>query len=195
MLRVAVTGIGAICALGRTVEGFGRALREGRSGIGPIRSADCSTLRFQNGAEVAAYDHRPYFDDKRADFIDRFAQFAVIATREAVADAGVEWSPALRENAAIITGSCVGGQATEDAGFHSVYKMGQNRVHPLTIPKTMANAGASHISMEFGITGPSYTISTACSSASSARRSGWCALELRLWPSPAAAKRRSASAF
>ena len=168
MLRVAVTGIGAICALGRTVEGFGRALREGRSGIGPIRSADCSTLRFQNGAEVAAYDHRPYFDDKRADFIDRFAQFAVIATREAVADAGVEWSPALRENAAIITGSCVGGQATEDAGFHSVYKMGQNRVHPLTIPKTMANAGASHISMEFGITGPSYTISTACSSASHA---------------------------
>src|SRR4029077_4457626 len=64
--------------------------------------------------------------------------------------------------------SCVGGQGTEDAGFHSVYKMGQNRVHPLTIPKTMANAGASHISMEFGITGPSYTISTACSSASHA---------------------------
>jgi nodulation protein E len=168
MLRVAVTGIGAISALGRTVEEFGRALREGRSGIGPIQSADCSCLRFQNGAEVAAYDHHPYFDDKRADFIDRFAQFAVIAAREAVADAGVEWSPELRENSAIITGSCVGGQATEDAGFHSVYKMGQNRVHPLTIPKTMANAGASHISMEFGITGPSYTISTACSSASHA---------------------------
>src|SRR5260370_5345103 len=168
MLRVAVTGIGAISALGRTVEEFGRALREGRSGIGPIQSVDCSGIRFQNGAEVAAYDHRPYFDDKRADFIDRFAQFAVIAAREAVADAGVEWSPELRENSAIITGSCVGGQATEDAGFYSVYKMGQNRVHPLTIPKTMANAGASHISMEFGITGPSYTISTACSSASHA---------------------------
>jgi len=59
----------------------------------------------------------------------------------------------------------VGGQSTEDVGFHDVYKMGLNRVHPLTIPKTMANAGASHISMEFGITGPSYTISTACSSA------------------------------
>src|SRR5579859_750166 len=168
MHRVAVTGIGAISALGRTVEEFGRALREGRSGIGPIQAADCSTLRFRNGAEVLGYDYRPYFDDKRADFIDRFAQFAVIAAREAVADAGVEWSPALREAAAIITGSCVGGQATEDAGFHSVYKMGQNRVHPLTIPKTMANAGASHISMEFGITGPSYTISTACSSASHA---------------------------
>jgi nodulation protein E len=59
----------------------------------------------------------------------------------------------------------VGGQSTEDIGFQEVYKFGRNRVHPLTIPKTMANAGASHISMEFGITGPSFTISTACSSA------------------------------
>ena len=168
MHRVAVTGVGVICALGRTVEEFERSLREGRSGIGPIQSADCSNLRFRNGAEVAAYDHRPYFDDKRADFMDRFAQFAVIAAREAAKDAGIEWTPQLLESAAIITGSCVGGQSTEDEGFLSVYKMGLNRVHPLTIPKTMANAGASHISMEFGITGPSYTISTACSSASHA---------------------------
>jgi nodulation protein E len=100
--------------------------------------------------------------------MDRFAQFAVIAAREATKDAGIEWIPHLLENAAIITGSCVGGQSTEDLGFHNVYKLGLNRVHPLTIPKTMANAGASHISMEFGITGPSYTISTACSSASHA---------------------------
>jgi nodulation protein E len=100
--------------------------------------------------------------------MDRFAQFAVIAAREATKDAGIEWTPQLLENTAIITGSCVGGQSTEDLGFHNVYKLGLNRVHPLTIPKTMANAGASHISMEFGITGPSYTISTACSSASHA---------------------------
>ena len=66
---------------------------------------------------------------------------------------------------AIVTGSCVGGQSTEDIGFVEVYRQRLNRVHPLTIPKTMANAGASHISMEFGITGPSFTISTACSSA------------------------------
>jgi nodulation protein E len=163
--RVAITGLGAISALGRTVGEFAEALGAGRSGIGPIRSADMSQIRFQNGAEVCGYSHQPYFDDRRADFIDRFAQFAVIAAREAVADAGVEWTAELRETAAIVTGSCVGGQSTEDIGFHDVYKMGQNRVHPLTIPKTMANAGASHISMEFGVTGPSFTISTACSSA------------------------------
>ncbi|HLK46694.1 MAG TPA: beta-ketoacyl-[acyl-carrier-protein] synthase family protein [Bryobacteraceae bacterium] len=168
MRRVAITGMGAICALGRNVEEVGASLCQGRPGIGRIESTDCSQLRFQNGAEVRGYSHQPYFDDRRADFIDRFAQFAVIAAREAVRCAGVEWTPELRENAAIITGSCVGGQSTEDIGFHEVYKLGHNRVHPLTIPKTMANAGASHISMEFGITGPSFTISTACSSAAHA---------------------------
>ncbi|SPE33018.1 Nodulation protein E [Candidatus Sulfopaludibacter sp. SbA3] len=165
MRRVAITGMGTISALGRTTAEFADALRAGRSGIGPIESADMSQIRFQNGAEVKGYCHQPYFDDRRADFIDRFAQFAVIAAREAVQDAAVEWTPQLRETAAIITGSCVGGQSTEDIGFHEVYKLGHNRVHPLTIPKTMANAGASHMSMEFGITGPSFTISTACSSA------------------------------
>ena len=165
MRRVAITGMGAICALGRNTAEFAETLRQGRSGIAPIESTDCSQLRFQNGAEVKGYSHQPYFDDRRADFMDRFAQFAVIAAREAVNDAGVSWTPALRESAAIVTGSCVGGQSTEDIGFHEVYKLGHNRVHPLTIPKTMANAGASHISMEFGITGPSFTISTACSSA------------------------------
>ena len=165
MRRVAITGVGAICALGRNAAEFAESLRQGRPGIGPIESTDTSQMRFQNGAEVKGYSHQPYFDDRRADFMDRFAQFAVIAAREAAADSGVEWTPELRENAAIVTGSCVGGQSTEDIGFHELYKLGHNRVHPLTIPKTMANAGASHISMEFGITGPSFTISTACSSA------------------------------
>ena len=165
MRRVAITGLGAICALGRTTAEVAESLRQGRSGIAPIESTDASQLRFRNGAEVRGYSHQGYFEDRQADFMDRFAQFAVIAAREAVTCAGVEWTPELRETAAIITGSCVGGQSTEDVGFHDVYKMGLNRVHPLTIPKTMANAGASHISMEFGITGPSYTISTACSSA------------------------------
>src|ERR1051326_561898 len=165
MRRVAITGIGSICALGRNVAEFAESLRQGHCGIGPLESVDTRDIRFQNGAEVKGYTHQPYFDDRRADFIDRFAQFAVIAAREAVEDAHIEWSAELRQTAAIITGSCVGGQSTEDVGFHEVYKLGHNRVHPLTIPKTMANAGASHISMEFGITGPSFTISTACSSA------------------------------
>ncbi|MDQ6665680.1 MAG: beta-ketoacyl-[acyl-carrier-protein] synthase family protein [Acidobacteriota bacterium] len=165
MHRVAITGLGVISGSGRTRENFWENIRSGRAGIGPIKSADCSELRFKNGSEVSGYDPLVYFDAKQADFMDRFAQFAVIAAREAVADAGVQWSGKLRENTGIVTGSCVGGQSSEDQGFYEVYKLGRNRVHPLTIPRIMANAGASQISMEFGVTGPGYTISTACSSA------------------------------
>ncbi len=164
MRRVAITGLGTISALGRTTAEFAESLRQGRSGVGPIESTEIYDLRFRNAAEIKSYSHQPYFDDRRADFIDRFAQFAVIAAREAIQDACVEWTPELRASAAIVTGSCVGGQSTEDIGFREVYKLGHSRVHPLTIPKTMSNAGTSHISMEFGITGPSFNISTACSS-------------------------------
>ena len=112
MRRVVITGLGAICALGRNTAECGESLRQGRSAIGPIESAELFDLRFRNGAEIKNYSHQPYFDDRRADFIDRFAQFAVIAAREAVADAAIQWTPELRETAAIITGSCVGGPAT-----------------------------------------------------------------------------------
>src|SRR5205814_7733625 len=135
---------GAISGLGRNVPEFAESMRLGRSGLSPVQCCDMSQIRFQNGGEVKGYSHTPYFEDRRADFLDRFAQFAVIAAREAVADAGIAWTPELRESAAIVTGSCVGGQSTEDAGFVDLYQRGLNRVHPLTIPKTMANAGASH---------------------------------------------------
>src|SRR6266542_6821711 len=123
MRRVAITGIGAISALGRNTTEFSEALLAGRGGIAPVESADMTGIRFQNGAEVKQYTHTPYFEDRQADLLDRFAQFAVIAAREAVAGAHVEWTPELRETAAIITGSCVGGQSTEDLGFVEIYKL------------------------------------------------------------------------
>jgi nodulation protein E len=168
MRRVVVTGLGVICGLGKNRAAFEKALREGRCGIGTIANTECHDLRFRNGSEVKCYDPNDHFTPKEADMIDRFAQFAVVAAREAVCQSGVEWSRDLRENSAIVTGSCVGGQATENQGFWDVYKMGKTRVHPMTIPKTMANAGASAISLEFGITGPAFTISTACSSSAHA---------------------------
>ncbi len=168
MRRVVVTGIGVVCALGRNRADFRKALREGRSGARPITNVECTDLRFRSGAEVEGYDPAAHFSPKEADMLDRFAQFAVVSAREAVCQSGIEWTPALRENAAIVTGSCVGGQSTENQGFWDVYKLGRPRVHPMTIPKTMANAGASAISQEFGITGPAFTISTACSSSAHA---------------------------
>jgi len=168
MRRVAVTGIGAISALGKNAAEFRSSLEQGCSGIRPLETVDRGKLRFQNGAEVQRYKSEDYFEEKQADYIDRFAQFAVIAAREAVGDSGIELDREDLESAAIVTGSCVGGQSSEDAGFVELYRLGRPRVSPLTIAKTMANAGASHISMEFGITGPAYTISTACSSSNHA---------------------------
>jgi nodulation protein E len=168
MRRVAITGIGVISAIGQNAGEFWNSLRHGRSGIARMQTVDSSRLRFQNGAEVRDYDPAKFFGGREADFADKFAQFALIAAREAVQDSGIEFTPELRDRTAIVTGSCVGGKSTEEAGYFQLYRHDRDRVHPLTIPRTMANAGASHISMAFGVTGPAYTISTACSSATHA---------------------------
>ena len=166
--RVAITGLGIISPLGLNVADSWASLSEGRPGIGPIESVDCSTLRFKMGAEVRGYDPLKHFAGGKDAYLDRFAQFSLIAAREALQNSGVELTPELRERSAIVCGSSVGGQATIEAGFEDLWVQGRGRVHPLTIPKTMANAGASHIAMELGLSGPTYTVSTACSSANHA---------------------------
>jgi nodulation protein E len=167
--------MGVISALGHDQQGFWQALASGQSGIGPIPhdvgpnpEMGMNQVRFKNGAPVLGYAAEAYFPRKSLNFMDRFAQFSVIAAREAVAAAGIEWTEELRESAAIITGSCMGGRFTDEIGYWELFHNGRTRVHPLTIPLGMSNAGASHISMEFGLHGPAYTISTACSSSAHA---------------------------
>lgn len=166
--RVVVTGLGVISALGHNGCDFWQALCEGRSGIGPIEAVDRKLLRFENGAEVRNWDPSCHFAEKEIGLLDRFAQFGVVAAREAVSSAGIAWTGALRESTAIVTGCCVGGQGTEDEGFVNLYQKNIPRVNPLTIPRTMGNAAASRISLELGVVGPTYTVSTACSSANHA---------------------------
>ena len=161
MVRVAITGLGVISASGNTCAEFWASLTAGRSAIAPIEAVDRTLLRAPNGAEVRGYDPLRHFEPRQVDLLDRFAQFAVIAAREAVSDAGVTRG---LDEAAIFTGACVGGQTSEDEQFRRMYGEGTPRVHPLTIPRVMANAGASAIAEEFGIHGPAMTISTACSS-------------------------------
>ena len=120
--RVAVTGVGAISALGHDAPQTWAALCGGRSGIARIESVDVSGLRFQNGAEVKGFDPAAHFDPGRLDLLDRFAQFAVVAAREAVRDSGVELTPELRERTAVFTGSSLGGQNTQDAAFVELYQ-------------------------------------------------------------------------
>lgn len=166
--RVAVIGMGVISAIGLNIADFWESLAAGRSGICPLQSVEPGELRFPNGAEIPNFNPDRYFDAKEAGFLDRFAQYGVAAARDAIADAHIEWTPALRESAAIVTGSCLGGKATEDEGYFQLYRQNNTRFNPLTIPRAMANAAASRISLEFGLTGPAYTISTACSSSNHA---------------------------
>ncbi len=166
--RVAVTGIGVVSAIGLDRESFWASLREGRCGIRPMQSVPPGELRFSNAAEIPEFDSSRYFDLKEAGFLDPFAQYGVVAGREAVADSGLEWKQGLGENAAIVTGSALGGKSTEDEGYRQYYALKSTRFNPLTIPRAMANAVASRLSQELGITGPAYTMATACSSSNHA---------------------------
>jgi len=168
MVRVAITGIGVISALGLDREGFWASLTAGRSGIGEFEQPEYGPIRFKNAAFVRGYWPENYFPEKNITFMDRFAQFSVIAAREAVNQAGIAWNDDLRERAAVITGSCIGGRIAEEAGYWNLFHLNKNRVHPLTIPLGMANSGASQVSMEFGLHGPTFTFSTACSSSAHA---------------------------
>lgn len=165
MRRVAVTGAGVVSALGVGVTGFWSALRAGTSGIGPIRAVDCSALKFAQGAEVPDFDPLRHFDAKTAGQLDRSVQFAGVAAAEALEQSGIVLVP---ERTAVVTGCAVGGKPTEDHTYRLLYGEHRTRFDPMSIPKAMTSASASYISMHHGITGPCYTVSTACASAAHA---------------------------
>jgi nodulation protein E len=109
-----------------------------------------------------------FFDRKACELLDRFAQLLIVAAREAVRSSGLVLDDGLRGRTAVVTGSSLGGQLTEERAYTDLYRDGRPRIEPLTIPRAMANAGASQISMELGISGPCFTLSTACSSSAHA---------------------------
>lgn len=166
--RVVITGIGCISAIGATAAEFWAASLAGKSGITQIDGFDMSGIRFQNGAQARDFDASKHFDDKQLIPLDRFAQLAIVAAREALAQSQLELTDEERTRAAIVTGSCYGGKTSEDAGFAALYRDAQPRVHPMTIPRLMGNAGASALTLELGWQGPVWTVSTACSSANHA---------------------------
>lgn len=168
MNRVAVTGIGLVCSLGHSVAEAWPRIAAGECGIKPLVDPGTPPYKFQLGAQVLAFDALQHFPDKDLILLERFAQFAAVAGREAMKQSGLASSAVLDEETAVITGTSVGGQFTEEEGYIRLYRQNNPRVAPLTIPRTMSNAGASRISLEFGIHGPVYTISTACSSSNHA---------------------------
>ncbi|HET7063784.1 MAG TPA: beta-ketoacyl-[acyl-carrier-protein] synthase family protein [Rudaea sp.] len=169
MRRVAITGMGAICALGHDASATWTAMREGRSAIGPIMNIPTDLLNIKVAAEVQGYDPLAHFDSKRLVLLDRVSQFALIAAREAVTQSGLDFrNDARGESTACIIGTGIGGENTHDEQSRRFYGDKNPRVHPLTIVRLMANAPACQITMEYGLTGPSFAVVSACASANHA---------------------------
>jgi nodulation protein E len=167
--RVVITGLGVISAIGKSVPEFWHSIVSCQSGIAHIQQVDTNLLRFSNGAEVKNYQPLDHFSSaKELELLDPVAQFGIIAAREAVLDADIQWTEELQDQSCVITGCSIGGQSTQDKGHIDLYRENLTRLHPLTIPRIMPSAACSHIAMEFGVTGPAYTITTACSSSNHA---------------------------
>lgn len=164
--RVVITGLGVMSGIGKNVVEFWDSIQNCRDGIAPMEIVNRSRFRFQNACEVKNYNPNDYFAN--TDLIDRFAQFGVITAREAVKDANLESNEDSGEKTCIVFGTSIGGQDEQDRVLKEIYQQDRNRLHPLTIPRIMPNSAASNVSMEFGITGATFTVSTACASSNHA---------------------------
>jgi nodulation protein E len=127
---------------------------------------DTSRLRFHNAAEIQRFEPTEHFSE--VTWLDRFAQFGIVAARDAIADSALTWNDELRARTGVITGSCLGGMGTEDAFYFDLYHENKSRLSPTAVPRIMSNAVASHVAMEQKFTGAAFTTSTACSSANHA---------------------------
>ena len=168
--RVVITGMGAVCALGRNAREVWQGMREGRSAISPLQGFENEDMRVRVAAQVRGYDPLQHFDEKKLLLLDRVSQFALIAAREAVSQAGIDF-PAdenLRARTACIIGTGTGGEQTNDECSRRLYAQGNPRLHPLAIVRRMVSAPASQASIEFGTSGPAFCVSSACASANHA---------------------------
>jgi nodulation protein E len=166
--RVVITGAGTINALGHDVPETLAAMREGRCGIGQLEFRDVERLSIQIGGQIKGFEAEGHFNRQQMTLYDRFTQFTLMAAREAIGQSGLEFSGDLANRAGVVLGTAGGGVSTWDDNYRAVYEEGKNRVHPFVVPKLMMNAAASHVSMEYNLRGPSFTVSTACASSNHA---------------------------
>lgn len=168
MRRVVITGAGTINALGNTVAETMDAMANGRCGIGPLDFQDVERLSVRIGAQIKDYDPEAHFNRQKISLYDRFTQFTMLSAKQAIEQSGLEFSGELAARSGVVLGTAGGGVNTWDENYRSVYEDGKNRVHPFVVPKLMNNAAASHVSMEYNLKGPSYSVATACASSNHA---------------------------
>ena len=168
MKRVVITGAGTINALGHNVPDTLAAMREGRCGITELAIRDVERLQVKIGGQVHDWDAEAQFNRQQIALYDRFTQFTLIAAKEAIDQSGLTFAGQLAAQSGVVLGTAAGGVQTWDENYRAVYEEGKNRVHPFVVPKLMNNAAASHVSMEWNLKGPAFTVATACASSNHA---------------------------
>lgn len=163
--RVAITGLGAVTPLGLNVDAYWEGLLAGKSGVAPIALFDASEYTSRIAAEVKDFSPVDYIDVRLAKRLDRFAQFAVVAAIEAVADSGLDLSREDPRRAGVLVGSGIGGLGEMESQHTRLSKRGPAKLSPFLVPRLMMNAAAGQISIYFGLRGPSFAIASACASA------------------------------
>ena len=168
MKRVVITGLGTINSLGQSVAKTLSAMREGVCGIGDLDFKDMNRLSIQIGGQVHDFEPEKVFNRQQLSLYDRFTQFTLLAAKEALSQSGLVFEGELAAKSGVVFGTAGGGVSTWDDNYRAVYEDGKNRVHPFVVPRLMNNAATSHISMEYNLKGPSFTVSTACASSNHA---------------------------
>ncbi|MEG0815631.1 MAG: beta-ketoacyl-ACP synthase II [Mucinivorans sp.] len=169
MRRVVVTGMGTINPLGKNVDEYFAALEKGESGAGPITHFDASKFKTQFACEVKDFDPTQHFDRKEARKLDRYAQFALVATKQAVDDSALNLEELDLDRAGVIWASGIGGLETITTEIENWAKGdGTPRFNPFFIPKMISDIGAGHISIQYGFRGPNFATVSACASSNHA---------------------------
>ncbi len=168
MNRVAITGSGTINSLGHSVKETFANMAAGLCGIGPLCFRDVDRLDIKIGGQVKDFDPTTVFNRQQLALYDRVTQFTLIAAKEAIKQSAIIFSGELAAKSGVVLGTAGGGVSTWDDNYRAVYEEGKNRVHPFVVPKLMNNAAASHVSMEYNLKGPAFTVSTACASSNHA---------------------------
>jgi 3-oxoacyl-[acyl-carrier-protein] synthase II len=167
--RVVVTGLGAITPLGNDYQSFWEGLVTGRSGVGPTTAFDPAKLPTRISAEVKGFDPDALFGRRDARRMDRYAQMALAAAREALADAKFPDDPDVRARTGAVVATGIGGIITIEGTTDQVQpKQAWDRISPFFVPMLMGNAASAQISMTYGLRGPVFAVSSACASANDA---------------------------
>ena len=160
--RVVVTGLGAITPIGNNVEEFWNGLKEKKVGIGPITYFDTAEYKVRLAAQVKDFDPKKYMDPKTAKRMEQFCQFAVIAAKEALEDAGIDMANEDPFRVGVSVGSGIGSLQSIEREYKKLLDKGPGRVNPLLVPLMICNMAAGNDSIQFGLKGKCINVVTAC---------------------------------